>query len=332
MYKRLHTWTLTLLGTLALAGAAGAQQPGTGGDTSGNAPASPPAESAAPQIPIQFRGLSGGEALRLAPAGGTLEDREVRSDGTAQTDLTAGQAYDLQWGAPDHPEKFSFYVPKPAEGAAPSTPVQIQLRHGMRGVPERVWNAYRWAAGENDQVARYTPPPAPAPAPKPTPPVETPRVTPAPVVTAPPVAITTPPSTDFSSSSATAAVDELRSQLQLARLLAILGMALAFLTVIGGIAFYASVWQPHRAAMAQALERTLPDALRAQSQDVAALGRRLDAARQQWEQEREALRRGQELLASHPARGSDPVRDELAQLRRQLDDLRRQLPPGGRSG
>ena len=93
------------------------------------------------------------------------------------------------------------------------------------------------------------------------------------------------------------------------------GMALAFLTVVGGIAFYTSVWQPHRAAMAQALERTLPDALRAQSQEVAALGRRLDAGTPERRDGRRVV-----VGVMWPVM-TTPASRRVRQLHRKLDDV-----------
>jgi hypothetical protein len=131
----------------------------------------------------------------------------------------------------------------------------------------------------------------------------------------------------------TAAIEELRADLNVARLLAILGLSLAFLAIGGGLIFLGAAWQPHRRAVSQTLERSLPDALRAQAGEVTALSRRLDEARAQWQAEREALRRGQELLASHGGpRPADLDRDELARLRADLEALRRDLGPGARGG
>jgi hypothetical protein len=274
-------------------------------------------------VTVLFRGLTPGDELRLGPVDGELAEQAVGGDGTAQVELAPGTRYELRWGSAGREERLRFYVPKPAEGGTLPAPVEVPLRPGLRSLPATAWSGYAWAPGESERLAPPRPPARP-PAPRPVPvPARAPAPEPAPA-----------PAPDLSglatAESLQAAEAELRGEAQLSRLLALLGLAVGLLGLAAGLGFYAAAWRPHRAAVAEALERALPDALRAQSQEVAALGRRLDASRQQWEHDRETLRRGQELLASHVApENRDPVREELARLRRENDDLRRQLAARG---
>src|SRR5205807_1505938 len=72
-----------------------------------------------------------------------------------------------------------------------------------------------------------------------------------------------------------------------ATLLAAGALALSAIALIVGIAFFFVVWRPHQEAVSQALKRAIPDALRAQSQDVSALKKQSEAAQRQWEQDRD---------------------------------------------
>jgi hypothetical protein len=314
---------------LVLGGAApaGAQSPpDTGGSDQPAAVPPPPAK-----ISLILRGLQPGDVLRLAPAGSELQDQTVTSDAVAQVDLDPGKTYQLAWGDADNPEKLRFYVPRPAEGAAPTAPLEYTLRHGARALPERVWN-YAMPAGERARLVQAVPRPAP-------PTVEThvePQVVPARPAPAPPRRdeAETQPAAAAPVPDLAAMREETERALRTAQALAGVALVLALAALFALLIFYVSVWNPHRRAIARALERSLPDALRAQSQELAALSRRLDTVCRQWEHDRDTLRRGQELLASHPAfRAAGPA-DETAHLRRQLDDLRRQLaraggPPAG---
>jgi hypothetical protein len=314
---------------LALAGSPAAAQLATGGATSGQTqPTEPPVLGATPAAPapltVVFRGLQTGDALRLGPADGEPAEQAVADDGSATVELAPGVRYELRWGSPGSEERLRFYMPRPADGAAPLAPVEVALRRGARGLPSSTWNSYAWAPGEAEKV---TPPRPPAPAPVPRPEREAPRVR-EPEPTRPVV----PDLSGLATKEELGVLEqELRREAQLNRLLAVLSLGLGVFALAAGLGFYAAAWRPHRAAAAEALERSLPDALRAQSQEVAAVGRRLDASLQQWEHDRETLRRGQELLAAHISPASrDPVREELDRLRRENDDLRRQL--AGRRG
>src|SRR5689334_977674 len=65
-----------------------------------------PTTSTAAKIPMVFRGLSGSDTLRLGATGSESPPAVAVSGGAAQTDLDAGQAYDLQWGGPAAPERL----------------------------------------------------------------------------------------------------------------------------------------------------------------------------------------------------------------------------------
>jgi hypothetical protein len=303
--------------TLWMAGPAAAQTTPDSGETS--APVAGPA-----RLPVVFRGLSSTDTVRVGPIGSDTPENAAVTGGSAQSDLEFGRAYELQWGDATAPERLRYYVPRPADGGAPSVPVEIALRHGMRGVPDETWS-YPWAPGENQKLAEYAPPPAaPVVTPRPQP-----RQRPATDVERPVQPAVAPgPNLEPRVAALEAALPSLRgSDDTAARSAMVVGacsLALAAIALVAGLSFFFGVWRPHQAAVSQALQRSLPNALRAQSQEIATLNKQIDATQRQWEQDRDALRRGQELVAAHAMPRPGAV-SEADALRRDLDEVRRSV-------
>jgi hypothetical protein len=315
-------FSFCLVSLVALAARPGYGQ--TPPDAGAFAPAGATA-AAARRIPVLFRGLSETDVVRIGPSGAEPREIMVSSEGVAQVDLDPGQTYHLAWGDPSNPDRIAFYLPKPAEGAAPVTPVECVLQRGQQSVPAQVW-AYQWSPGEKerlDRLARLSARVAPA---RPAQPQE-------PVAAAPvraPAAPAPSPEPDGRLAGLEANLTQMRDEsergIRLAQLLAGAALLLGLVALGAGIAFYASAWRTHRDATAQALEQTIPRTLRVQNQNITNVTRRLEAACKHWEHDRDTLRRGQELIASHAmARPEEAPLDETADLRREIADLRRQL-------
>lgn len=276
------------------------------------------------QLSLALRGLTPGQILRLGVTGSDLEEKVVSAVGPTEVAVEFGKGYDIAWGNPESPTRARFYVPRPAEPTAVASPLEIDLRRGARSLADQISRAYDWGAGENRNVAAFR----------------------AAVITERPQrspTTTEGTGTPAPSRDSTVATDLQRLESRLAavestrlassapaegagrlgEMLAILGIALACLSLAALVGFVAGAWRPHREAVTQALERTLPDALRAQSQETAKMGRRLDAIHQQWEHDRDALRRAQELLAAHAGSGAtDALRSDVSRLRQEIEQLK----------